>query len=96
MNKSSKLVSETNRNETKKHATSATIYNLIESSTATVSTAQAYNQGGAGARIPPRKICWTYFETVEHYFKNLVPSEKTSLPLVFQAGYGPFAAPGQY
>jgi len=39
---------------------------------------QARNQRGRkGGEAPPRKMCWTYFKTGGHGFKNLGPSQKT-------------------
>jgi len=35
------------------------------------------------------KMCWTWFKTVGHIFKNLGSSQKTLRPMVSQAGYGP-------
>jgi len=45
---------------------------------------QARNQGAQGGEAPsrkffapPGKMCWTYFKTVGHGFKNLGPSQET-------------------
>jgi len=63
-----------------------------------MSELQAHNQArNQGVRSSPRKfvapsgkICWTYFESIEHSLENLGHSQKTLRPpLVSQAGYGP-------
>jgi len=53
---------------------------------------QARNQGGVGELLPTKifvpagKMCRTYFKSIGHSLKNLVPSQTTLHTLVFQAG----------